>query len=134
MTPRAKKLLHQVRDAIRVKHQACSTEKTYVYWAQRFVLCRNKRHPLELVRRNSASSLPAWQQMHMWRLRSLFEPPRTGESLRRRMHRVRAHCAGTARPRGREGHNGLHPYPQPGRFGGSQSVGLSDAGDSGFWV
>lgn len=48
MTPRRKKLLDQVRDAIRVKHYAYSTEKTYVYWAKRFVLYHNKRHPLEM--------------------------------------------------------------------------------------
>lgn len=35
MTQRAKKLLDQVRAAIRLKHYAQSTEKTYVYWANR---------------------------------------------------------------------------------------------------
>ncbi len=30
------------------KHYAYSTEKTYVYWAKRFVLYHNKRHPLEI--------------------------------------------------------------------------------------
>jgi len=30
------------------KHYACSTEKTYVYCAKRFVLYHNKRHPLEI--------------------------------------------------------------------------------------
>jgi hypothetical protein len=30
------------------KHYAYSTEKTYVYWARRFVLHHNKRHPLEM--------------------------------------------------------------------------------------
>ncbi|GAI31435.1 unnamed protein product [marine sediment metagenome] len=48
MTQRPKKLLVQVRDAIRLKHYAYSTEKTYVYWAKRFVLHHNKRHPLEM--------------------------------------------------------------------------------------
>ena len=48
MTQRPKKLLDQVRDAIRLKHYAYSTEKTYVYWAKRFVLYHNKRHPLEM--------------------------------------------------------------------------------------
>jgi site-specific recombinase XerD len=41
-------LLDQVRDAIRLKHYAYSTEKTYVCWAKRFVLYHNKRHPLEM--------------------------------------------------------------------------------------
>jgi integron integrase len=48
MPQRPKKLLDQVRDAIRLKHYAYSTEKTYVYWAKRFVLYHNKRHPLEM--------------------------------------------------------------------------------------
>jgi integrase len=48
MTPRPQKLLDQVREAIRVKHYAYSTEKTCVYWAKRFVLYHNKRHPPEM--------------------------------------------------------------------------------------
>ena len=47
MTQQPKKLLDQVRDAIRLKHYAYSTEKTYVYWAKRFVLYHKKRHPLD---------------------------------------------------------------------------------------
>jgi integrase len=39
MTQRPKRrLLDQVRDAIRLKHYAYSTEKAYVYWAKRFIL------------------------------------------------------------------------------------------------
>ena len=37
-----------MRDAIRLKHYAYSTEKTYVHWVKRFVLYHNKRHPLEM--------------------------------------------------------------------------------------
>ena len=48
MTQRPMKLLDQVRDAIRLKHYAYSTEKTYVYWAKRSVLYHSKRHPLEI--------------------------------------------------------------------------------------
>jgi hypothetical protein len=63
MPQRPKKLLDQVcacpefilslrrtcrRDAIRLKHNAYSTERTYVYWVKRLVLYRNKRHPLEM--------------------------------------------------------------------------------------
>jgi integrase len=48
MPQRPKKLLDQVCDAIRLKRYANSTEKTYVYWAKRFVLYHNKRHPLEM--------------------------------------------------------------------------------------
>lgn len=46
--PAKKKLLDQVRDAIRVKHYSLRTEKTYVDWIKRFVLFHNKRHPREM--------------------------------------------------------------------------------------
>lgn len=42
------KLLDQVRHAIRVRHMARSTEKTYVDWIRKFILFHNKRHPLEM--------------------------------------------------------------------------------------
>jgi len=43
-----KKLLDQIRDAIRLKHYSYSTEKTYVHWARRYILFHNKRHPAEM--------------------------------------------------------------------------------------
>jgi len=43
-----KKLLDQLRDAIRVKHYPYSTEKTYVHWVNRYILFHNKRHPAEM--------------------------------------------------------------------------------------
>lgn len=46
--PKPKKLLDQIRDAIRLKHYSYSTEKTYVHWAKRFILFHNKRHPAEM--------------------------------------------------------------------------------------
>ncbi|MBD2311475.1 phage integrase N-terminal SAM-like domain-containing protein [Desertifilum sp. FACHB-1129] len=48
LEPRPRKLLDQVRDAIRVKHYSYSTEKTYVYWIRRFIPFHNKRHPNEM--------------------------------------------------------------------------------------
>ncbi len=48
LEPRPRKLLDQVRDAIRVKHYSYSTEKTYVHWIRRFILFHNKRHPAEM--------------------------------------------------------------------------------------
>jgi integron integrase len=42
------RLLDQVRNALRVRHLALSTEKTYVDWIRRFILFHNKRHPLEM--------------------------------------------------------------------------------------
>ncbi|MHB0987805.1 MAG: integron integrase [Bellilinea sp.] len=47
-SPQPKKLLDQLRDAIRIKHYADSTEKTYVHWAKRYILFHNKRHPAEM--------------------------------------------------------------------------------------
>lgn len=46
--PRPRKLLDQVRDAIRLKHYSYSTEKTYIHWIRRFILFHNKRHPAEM--------------------------------------------------------------------------------------
>jgi len=50
MEPRPKKLLDQVRDAIRLKHYAYRTEETYVQWIRRYILFHNKRHPSEMGR------------------------------------------------------------------------------------
>ena len=43
-----KKLLDQVRDAIRRKHYAYRTEDTYVSWIKQCILYHNKRHPQEM--------------------------------------------------------------------------------------
>ena len=43
-----KKLLDQVRDAMRLKHYSLSAEKTCVAWIKRFILYHNKRHPLDM--------------------------------------------------------------------------------------
>ncbi len=48
MESRPKKLLDQVRDAIRVKHYARNTEQACVYWIKKFILFHNKRHPKEM--------------------------------------------------------------------------------------
>jgi len=50
MQPAPKKLLDQVRDAIRLKHYAYSTEQAYVQWIKRFILFHDKRHPEEMGR------------------------------------------------------------------------------------
>ncbi len=39
------RLLDRVRQAIRLKNYAYSTEKAYVYWIKRFILFHDKRHP-----------------------------------------------------------------------------------------
>lgn len=40
-----KKLLDQVRDVIRMKHYARSTEESYLNWIKRFILFHEKQHP-----------------------------------------------------------------------------------------
>ncbi|NEP16056.1 MAG: integron integrase [Leptolyngbya sp. SIO4C1] len=46
--PRPKKLLDQVRDAVRLKHYSYRTEQTYVQWIRRYILFHDKRHPQEM--------------------------------------------------------------------------------------
>jgi integron integrase len=43
-----KKLLDQVRDAIRLKHYSYRTEETYVQWIRRYILFHHKRHPKDM--------------------------------------------------------------------------------------
>jgi hypothetical protein len=47
-TPPPRKLLDQVRDVLRLKHYAYSTEESYVQWIRRFILFHNKCHPKEM--------------------------------------------------------------------------------------
>jgi integron integrase len=47
-TPPPRKLLDQVRDVLRLKHYAYSTEESYVQWIRRFILFHQKRHPKEM--------------------------------------------------------------------------------------
>ena len=49
MEQRPKKLLDQVRDAIRLKHYSIRTEESYVTWIRRYILFQNKRHPNEMA-------------------------------------------------------------------------------------
>ncbi len=48
MEPPPKKLLDQVRDAIRLKHSSIRTEEAYADWIKRFILFHDKRHPNEM--------------------------------------------------------------------------------------
>jgi integron integrase len=43
-----KKLLDQMRDAIRIKHYSYRTEESYLDWVRRFILFNNKRHPNDM--------------------------------------------------------------------------------------
>jgi len=46
--PKPKKLLDQVREALRVKHYAYRTEESYVQWIRRYILFHDKRHPKDM--------------------------------------------------------------------------------------
>ncbi len=48
MAQKPKKLLDQVRDAIRLKHYAYRTEQTYIDWVRRYILFHNKTHPKDM--------------------------------------------------------------------------------------
>jgi integron integrase len=48
MEKRPKKLLDQLRDAIRLKHYSIRTEEAYVSWARRYILFHNRRHPKDM--------------------------------------------------------------------------------------
>ncbi|WP_404788462.1 phage integrase N-terminal SAM-like domain-containing protein [Altericista sp. CCNU0014] len=43
-----KRLLDQMRDALRVKHYSYRTEQSYLDWAYRFILFHGKRHPKDM--------------------------------------------------------------------------------------
>jgi integron integrase len=47
-TSRPKKLLDQMRDALRTQHYSIRTENAYVDWARRFILFHDKRHPKDM--------------------------------------------------------------------------------------
>lgn len=42
------KLLEQMRNTLRVKHYAYSTEREYINWCKRYILFHDKRHPQEM--------------------------------------------------------------------------------------
>jgi integron integrase len=48
MQQRPRKLLDQVREAVRLKHYSIRTEEAYVGWIKRFILFHNKRHPKDM--------------------------------------------------------------------------------------
>ncbi len=47
---RPKKLLDQVRDAIRLRHCSYRAEESCVNWIKRFILFHGKRHPNDIGR------------------------------------------------------------------------------------
>jgi site-specific recombinase XerD len=57
MEHRPRRLLDQVRDAIRLKHYSLRTEEAYVTWIKRYILFHNKRHPKEMASAEIAAFL-----------------------------------------------------------------------------
>ena len=47
-TPKPRKLLEQVGDAIKALHYSSRTGETYAYWVKQFIFFHNKRHPAEM--------------------------------------------------------------------------------------
>ncbi len=43
-----KKLLDQVREALRLRHYSYRTEQSYVLWIKRYIFFHNKRHPKDM--------------------------------------------------------------------------------------
>ena len=48
MDKQPKKLLDQVRDALRLKHYSYRTEQTYKDWIRRYILYHDKTHPKDM--------------------------------------------------------------------------------------
>ena len=46
-----KKLLDIVREKIRFKHYSYSTEKTYIHWIKQYIFFHNKKHPINMGKR-----------------------------------------------------------------------------------
>ncbi len=44
----AKRLMDQVREAIRARHYSWKTEQSYAHWIRRYILFHGKRHPKEM--------------------------------------------------------------------------------------
>ena len=47
-----KKLLDVVRDKIRLKHYSMSTEKTYLFWIKQYIFFHDKKHPVDLGKKD----------------------------------------------------------------------------------
>ncbi|ADN09203.1 integron integrase [Sulfurimonas autotrophica] len=46
-----KKLLDIVREKIRFMHYSISTEKTYIHWIKHYILFHNKKHPIDMAKK-----------------------------------------------------------------------------------
>ena len=51
------KLLDQVRDLIRIRHDSTRTEEAYVRWIKEYIFFHDKRHPREMGEREVSNFL-----------------------------------------------------------------------------
>jgi len=56
-SPAPKKLLDQMKEALRTRHCSIRTEKVYLEWARRFILFHDKRHPKDVGSKEIAAFL-----------------------------------------------------------------------------
>ena len=52
-----KKLLDIVREKIRLRHYSLKTEKAYIGWIKRYILFHDKKHPVEMGKKEIESFL-----------------------------------------------------------------------------
>ena len=84
---RPKKLLDQVRDAIRRKHYSPRTEESYVQWIKRFIVYHHMRHPKDMGTPEIEAFLTylvdsAWMNADVQRQTILAQAHRLQELLR----------------------------------------------------
>ena len=66
---RPKKLLDQVRDAIRLKHYSIRTEQAYVGWIKRYILFHDVRHAGKM---GAAECSLRWLLFNTWATGSTY--------------------------------------------------------------
>ncbi|MBN1192682.1 MAG: phage integrase N-terminal SAM-like domain-containing protein [Coriobacteriia bacterium] len=58
---RPPRLLDQMRDALRARHNSLRTERAYLLWVRRFVYFHQLRHPAEMGERRSTPFSRTWR-------------------------------------------------------------------------
>ena len=68
-TPTAPKLMDQVTERLRTKHDSIRAEKQYVQWIRRYIFFHGKRHPREMGATEVEAFLTQWLWTGMLLLR-----------------------------------------------------------------
>jgi hypothetical protein len=71
--PRPPKLLDQLRQVMRVRHNSVRTEECYVQWATRYILFHGKRHPRDMGAAGVTSPLDTLPQVSAEEIRAAVE-------------------------------------------------------------